>query len=94
MNRQAAPCQTCVWYPGGCSSCKVIMKHELAAYLRGEVRIYLSERNRGNKEKRLTDADIIRTANMSCRNAARCLGVSAQTISRHRRDYARRMWPR
>lgn len=91
MGRQAIPCQSCECYPWACSSCKSILKHEMAGYLRGEIKVYLSELNRGNKEKRLSDADIVRTWGVSCRKAGKYFGVSAQTISRCRREYAARV---
>lgn len=81
----AIPCQFCDRHPVDCESCEEISRTNMASYLRGEVKVYLSETNRMSKEKVLTDEDMQRVAGMSCRVAGKELGVSAQTISRARR---------
>lgn len=82
----AIPCQYCQYHDGDyCQYCKSVTKRELAAYLRGNVKIYLSERNRAHKQKILSKWHLERVRGLSCREAAKVLGVSAQTVSRARR---------
>ena len=88
MKKQAIPCQSCSYYNhSSCSTCKLITKAELAGYLRNELPIYLSERNRAKKAIKINDDDIFSTLDLSCRQAAKRFGCSAQTISRARRVF-------
>lgn len=81
----AIPCQRCNDYPLDCHRCERIGRTIMAGYLREEIPIYLSEENRHNRTPKTTPHQIESTKDMSCRAAARMLGVSAQTISRARR---------
>ena len=85
MDKHALPCQSCQWYPSYCSSCRSISKAALAGYARLEIPIYLSERNRAKKAIDLNEVELAKTMNLSCRQAAKHFGCSAQTISRARR---------
>lgn len=84
MPKQALPCQGCLNHGEYCQYCRDITKAELAAYLREEIPIYLSERNRAKHKKIGTLPTWVE--GKSCREAAKLLGVSAQTISRRRRE--------
>ena len=82
----AIPCQRCNDYPLHCHRCERIGRTIMAGYLREEIPIYLSEENRHNRQKKTMPTQIAATNGMSCRAAAAVLGVSAQTISRARRN--------
>lgn len=85
MDKHALPCQSCKLHPNHCSSCKTISKATLASYARSEIPIYLSERNRAKKAIVFDDLELAKTMDLSCRQAAKRFGCSAQTISRARR---------
>lgn len=90
IKNMAIPCQSCHESKDYCQYCKSITKAELADIVKGNVRVYLSERNRANQAKPISDYWIMQTREMSCRQAAKRLGVSAQTVSRARRAYKAR----
>ena len=91
MGRKAVPCQGCRNHGEYCQRCREITKAELAAYLRDDIPIYLSERNRAKKSsKHIDEFELAITLNLSCREAAKRFGVSAQTISRARRNLAKK----
>lgn len=84
-SRKAIPCQGCPYHGEFCPRCREITKAELAAYLRDEIPVYLSERNRAKRSAKLEPWQLEMVKGLSCREAGRYLGVSAQTISRARR---------
>lgn len=90
IKNRAIPCQSCQVSKDYCQYCKDITKAELADFVQGNVRVYLSERNRANQAKPISDYWIELTWDMSCRQAAKRIGVSAQTVSRARRAYKAR----
>lgn len=90
IKNKAIPCQSCQASKDCCQYCRDITKAELADFVRGNVRVYLSERNRANRAKPISDYWLEDTWEMSCRKAAKYFGVSAQTVSRARRAYKAR----